>query len=200
MSQFLPQGPYQTQPPSGVAEITPADPETTSGDIALMQRVLSAASRNPNLIPADFMSYVLDWIQTQRLSIPIGQVFGFAQFTAKSARVDTGESTTSTTYGDLTTVGPEIDGLSDGAYILLYGASMFQTGTGEAVMSPSLDGATASDTIAAKTSAASDQTVMAASTATLSSGANSIAMKYRATAGTSTFGARWLIAIKYANA
>ena len=64
MSQFLPDGFGQT-PPSGVADITPPDPETTSADIALMQRVLSAASRNPNLIPEDFMSYVLDWIQTQ---------------------------------------------------------------------------------------------------------------------------------------
>jgi len=199
MSQFLPDGPYQTQPPSGVADITPTSPETTSADIALMQRVLSAAARNPNLIPADFMAYVLDWIQTQRLTIPIGQVFGFTQFTAKSDRVDAGESTTSTSYGDLTTAGPEIDGLSDGAYILFYGATMFQTSGGEALMSPSINSAAASDSIAAKTAASTDQSVMTAYTATLSSGANSVAMKYRASAGTSDFAARWLIAIKYAN-
>lgn len=74
---FLPDGPYQTQPPSGVADITPANPETTSADIALMQRVLSAASRNVNLIPSDFMAYVVDFIQTSRLQIPIGQVPGY---------------------------------------------------------------------------------------------------------------------------
>lgn len=80
MSMFLPDGPSQGQAQPGVASITPASPETTSADIALMQRVLSAASRNPNLIPADFMAYVLDWIQTQRLQIPLGQVPGYSQF------------------------------------------------------------------------------------------------------------------------
>lgn len=79
MSMFLPEGPYQTQPPSGVADITPAEPETTSGDIALMQRVLAAASRNVNLIPSDFMAYIVDFIQTSRLQIPIGQVPGYSQ-------------------------------------------------------------------------------------------------------------------------
>lgn len=77
MSMFLPDGPYQTQPPSGVADITPANPETTTADIALMQRVLSAASRNVNLIPSDFMAYIVDFIQTSRLQIPIGQVPGY---------------------------------------------------------------------------------------------------------------------------
>lgn len=76
MSQFLPEG-FGTQPADGVSSITPANPETTSDDIALMQRVLSAASRNPNLIPTDFMAYLFDFIQTQRLEIPIGQVFGY---------------------------------------------------------------------------------------------------------------------------
>lgn len=86
MSMFLPEGPYQTQPPSGVADITPAEPETTSGDIALMQRVFAAAMRNPNLIPSDFMSYLVDFIQISGLVIPIGQVFGYAQ-KSQSTRV-----------------------------------------------------------------------------------------------------------------
>lgn len=73
---FLPEG-TQAQPADGVASITPANPETTSADIALMQRVLSAASRNPNLIPSDFMAYLIDFIQVSNLVIPIGQIFGF---------------------------------------------------------------------------------------------------------------------------
>jgi hypothetical protein len=77
MGIFLPEGTGQGQVQSGVSEITPANPETTTEDIALMQRVLSAASRNPNLIPTDFMAYLIDYVQTSRLSIPIGQVFGW---------------------------------------------------------------------------------------------------------------------------
>jgi microcystin-dependent protein len=79
MSIFLPDGPNQSDAPSGVADITPAEPETTSADIALMQRVLAAASRNVNLIPSDFMAYIVDFIQTSRLQIPIGQVPGYSQ-------------------------------------------------------------------------------------------------------------------------
>jgi len=76
MSQFMPEG-NENAPQPGVSTITPSNPETTSEDIALMQRVLAAASRNPNLIPADFMAYVIDYVQTQNLMIPIGQVFGY---------------------------------------------------------------------------------------------------------------------------
>jgi hypothetical protein len=75
MSLFLPESFGKSQ--SGVSDVTPANPETTQADIALMQRVLSAASRNPNLIPADFMAYLIDYVQTSRLTIPIGQVFGY---------------------------------------------------------------------------------------------------------------------------
>lgn len=94
---FLPEGPNQTAPPSGVADITPADPETTQADIALMQRVLSAASRNPNLIPADFMSYIVDFIQISRLQIPIGQVPGYSRQVASSASYYAGASTLAST-------------------------------------------------------------------------------------------------------
>ena len=42
-----------------------------------MQKVLQAAAENPLMIPPDLMSYILDYVQTSRLSIPIGQVFGY---------------------------------------------------------------------------------------------------------------------------
>jgi hypothetical protein len=76
VSLFLPEGSGQ-QPQPGVASVTPANPETTGEDIALMQRVLSAASRNVNMIPTDFMAYLIDYVQTSNLQIPIGQVFGY---------------------------------------------------------------------------------------------------------------------------
>lgn len=92
MSMFMPEN-AGGQTPGGVSSVTPADPETTSEDVALMQRVLSAAARNPNLIPDSFMAYMLDWIQTQRLSIPIGQVFGFRQQNDVRGRVSSAGAT-----------------------------------------------------------------------------------------------------------
>jgi hypothetical protein len=78
---FLPDGVAQAQSSFSASDANaPSSPQASQADIALMQRVLAAASQNPNLIPADFMSYVLDWIQTQRLEIPIGQVPGYSQF------------------------------------------------------------------------------------------------------------------------
>lgn len=76
MSMFLPENAPQQQP-GGVTATTPPSPETTQEDVSLMQRVFAAAARNPNQIPNGFLPYVLDWLNTQRLEVPIGQVFGF---------------------------------------------------------------------------------------------------------------------------
>jgi hypothetical protein len=46
-------------------------------NVSLMQSILLSASHNPNLIPTDFMAYVLDWLQVNPPQIPISQVFGF---------------------------------------------------------------------------------------------------------------------------
>jgi hypothetical protein len=135
MSMFLPEGTYPGQTQQGVASVSPANPETTKEDIALMQRVLAAASRNPNMIPADFMAYLIDYLQTQRLSLPIGQVFGYdnsvnsivasalaATFKAHIASSEPEVSITSTSYATFTGA-PAITGLDDGQYLVLWGAS-----------------------------------------------------------------------------
>ncbi len=86
MSQFLPETQAPPEQPgfSGVPDApAPAGP----ADTALMQRVLAAAAQNPNLIPASFMAYMIDWIQTQRLVIPISQVFGWQRVVSGVATV-----------------------------------------------------------------------------------------------------------------
>lgn len=202
---FMPDGPHQTQPPSGVADITPADPETTTADIALMQRVLAAASRNPNLIPADFMSYLLDWIQTQRLQVPIGQVFGFTGFTFRAGvAVATPESTTSTSYGDLATPGPFLSGLSDGSYAVFFGADVQAPSGSAAYASISPNGATPSDDDAIKFgfpgTASPDAALFGLSLCTMREGdGNSLKLQYKSAGGLATFSRRRLIAVKYAN-
>jgi hypothetical protein len=74
MSMFLPE---QSQPtPSGVSQFTPSSPASTQEDVALMQRVFQAAAANPLMLPSDFMAYLVDYVQTSNLAIPIKQVFG----------------------------------------------------------------------------------------------------------------------------
>lgn len=204
MSMFLPEG-TQQQPSQGVAQITPANPETTQEDIALMQRVLSAASRNPNLIPADFMAYLLDFIQTARLIIPIGQVFGFSQYTAHTTpRVGSvDEATTSTSYADLATTGPTLDGLPDGKY-LVFIKSVIRTAVASnlAAMSYQVNGTAASDTDSIVNKNANDITATGFSLQSLSRGSgNSLTAKYRTdnAAAAATFSGRLIVALKYAN-
>jgi hypothetical protein len=109
---FMPDGANQSEAPSGVADITPAEPETTSADIALMQRVLAAASRNVNLIPSDFMAYIVDFIQTSRLQIPIGQVPGFKVFTYTQVRRASGlGATNSGSFAAMPMDTADVDGL-----------------------------------------------------------------------------------------
>lgn len=210
MSMFLPEGPNQTSPPSGVAAITPADPETTQADIALMQRVLSAASRNPNLIPADFMSYMLDWIQTQRLQIPIGQVFGFQQFTANFATISGYGTTTSVTYGDLDgsvggaspIPGPVLSGLADGKYVVLIGCAAYNSvNNGATLMSLQVNSTAALDTNSAECYANVPISIARAFTLSLSNGgSNTLTAKYKVSAGTTgTFSTCWMVALRYAN-
>ncbi len=102
MSQFLPES-FNLSP--SASPLTPANAQATDSDIALMQRVLSAAAQRPNMIPDTFMAYVIDYIQANNLTIPISQVVGFTQsqklldnkaFTAPVSITATTEATANT--------------------------------------------------------------------------------------------------------
>jgi hypothetical protein len=195
MSMFLPESTGQ-QPVQGVASITPANPETTQEDIALMQRVLAAASRNPNLIPTDFMAYVMDFIQTQRLSIPIGEVFGFKQFVSTQVSIfhDQGQSLSGT--GNTTTPGPSV-ALPAGKYVFIAGADMTtQFGNGFASLSVSSGGPTVSGNTASISSVAKATAVTLSVDTTITS---TLAINGGGSVTCSISGA-WLVAIRYDNA
>lgn len=203
MSQFLPEG--FGQQPSTTVDLSSGAPasDSTQADVALMQRVLAAAANNPNLIPGGFMAYMLDWIQTQRLSIPIGQVFGFTRFAAKTS-VETGSvSTASSTY--VTLGGPNITGLSAGKYLMFWGAAAVgNLGVSNATMALSTNTVVAPATdnqIVAITSDSSFTSIMAADTITLVDGENVIGIEYVSSDGASTvsFQQRFIIALRYAN-
>lgn len=196
MSMFLPEG---SAPASGVAAVTPSAPEATGGDVALMQRVFEAAVANPNLIPGGFMAYLVDFIQTNNLLIPIGQIIGFDRFTAQNAPfINPIETTTSTTPTDLATVGPTLVGLPSGKYVVLFGAQAF--GGGGAVMSLSVNGATPGSNTNAVTHATDYTSLMLAIVETLPQSSNSLTAKYNSSSGASvSFAQRWLLALRYSN-
>ncbi len=135
-------------------------------------------------------------------AIPITSILGFTQFTASSSTVVTSESTTSTSYTDLTTTGPEVTGLSDGQYIVFFGAnSSNNTAGASALVSVSINGAAASDNDFAGMAGTDQMSVCKAVPKTLSAGGNnSVRLKYRAGSNTASFARRWLVVLRYGNA
>lgn len=165
-----------------------------------MQRVLQAAAQNPLMIPTDLMAYILDYVQTSRLIIPIGQVFGFTNFTAFFDDVSTQESTTSATATDLATVGPTITGLPDGTYVVLFGASCRNT-TGSAEAYLVIDGNVTGDPCKAGANTEFFSASRHVAVTFTGGGSHTLSMKYRQNGGgTAEFYGRELIALRSAKA
>ena len=167
------------------------------------QQQLIAALSDPLFnLPKVFLTYMADYIATSGLSIPIGQVLGFSQFTVQQATpIITSETTTSATFDDLATVGPEITGLADGQYVILFGAALSASAGDNAIMGIKINATEA--TTADPTVQTNATTLTSGATAmvkTLSNnGNNTLTARYEST-GTGTFAVRWLIALKFANA
>lgn len=195
MSMFLPDNFGQGQSQDGVSSITPANPETTQEDVALMQRVLSAASRNPNLIPSDFMAYLFDFIQTQRLQIPIGQVFGFQKFVSTQVSIFTDGGQSLSNSGNVSAAGPSVAVVA-GKYLVIMGADMntqFGNGSASMTLTP--------PTLVVTGSAASVTSVSKGVGLTLAVDGTISALLQVNGGGTNlcTISGAWLIAIRYDN-
>jgi hypothetical protein len=123
LSLFLPEG-GSGKAPDGVAGITPANATVTEDDIALMERVLAAAAARPNQIPEAFLAYLIDWIQTNNLAIPFGQLFGYKNFISTQVTIYLSSGTTSTSGtisaggASQTAVGPSITLGAAGDYLI----------------------------------------------------------------------------------
>jgi hypothetical protein len=121
MGQFLPEG----MPEQAKVQIATAEPVTSGDDVALMQKVFAAAMKNPSLIPADFMAYLVDYMQTTRLNIPIGQVSGFTRFTPQVLHgAFSPTSFSNTTPGDPPNGAFTLTPLPSGRYFFIYGANL----------------------------------------------------------------------------
>lgn len=203
MSQFLPETPQSAVQQTDFKPVV--ETPTLDGDIALMQRIFSAAVANPSQIPSDFLAYMVDFIQTQRLNIPIGQVIGFSGFTPKvAAPLNTQGTITSSTPGDCTDgVGPSLTGLPDGQYLLLFGGGCSAPTAGHSanIGFSANGGAVDTNNVAWTHTTDLVATARAAIVTLNSGGGNSVVLKYFSGIGTDTtmYALRWLVAIKYAN-
>lgn len=152
-------------------------------------------------LPPDFMNYTVQYAAVNPLSIPISQVTGFMQFTANISQVGSEEGTTSQTFTDLATVGPELEALADGQYAILFGASMQAPTSQDFLMGLSINGDAVDADHVCETEVMSNLSLAHGLLTTLDSGSNSIVTKYRITGGSSPGDARyrWLLALKYAD-
>lgn len=194
-----------TQPnktPTGIGQLGSAETEVPDW----FARYFEAAMSNPLLyVPKVFETWMTDRVAVAGLDVPIGQIVGFNLFVPQIAPdIATEESTTSTTYVSLTTTGPELSGLPNGSYLLLYSAEARSSNTdGASAISPQVNSTAPSDGDSAAATGSSEIGMVGFTTKTLTAGNNTITLKYRAAGsnpGTSSFKFRRLIALRYTNA
>jgi hypothetical protein len=157
--------------------------------------------QDPLGFPEEYKGWLPEWITQAGIDVPISQVIGFSQFQAQpAANVLTSETTASTSYTDLATVGPSLSELADGQYLLMYGCFSSNSGSDLSVYAPSVNGAAAADADQGGQVATGSYTMRAVTKDLTAGGNNSVVLKYKVGGGTGTFINRWMLALKYANA
>jgi hypothetical protein len=104
-----------------------------------MQRVLSAASQRPNMIPDTFMAYIIDYIQANNLTIPIGQVSGFTPYANEIADQ---QATLAATQVTLAAQSASIANAAMTAFLDVSGSLSLGAGTPGSAAGPTLTGLT----------------------------------------------------------
>jgi hypothetical protein len=212
--------------------IQPAAPtENLEGDILLGRRILEALAQRPERIPSSFIAQIIDQVQVSNILVPIGQIVGFTpyanniasqgtalastvsdvaalaaqledQFTILSDFVATQQSTTSNTYTSLATAGPQITGVDDGSYLVVWGFTGHSSaGTDYARMGIKVDTTEPVDFDSCITAPTTFSSVSRAKNVVLTGGGNhTLLCRYRVDSGTGTFSGRWMLAFKYLSA
>lgn len=155
-------------------------------------------------LPPQFMDYTVQYAALNPLPIPVSQLTGYSSQVPQSATpIETTETTTSDSYVDLSTAGPQLTNLPDGHYTVVYGAcASTDTASVGAIMSIDVNGVGAADADSTETQSLAFTSIMRAVPKLVDGGNNStITCKYRTgTSGkTASFGLRWMYAVKYAN-
>lgn len=79
--------------------------------------------KHPILFPQEFKDWIGDYYATNLPKIHVSQIYGFKLLSAHIADdVAAAQTPSGTAWQDLATVGPTLAGLSNGFYLVLYGA------------------------------------------------------------------------------
>jgi hypothetical protein len=156
--------------------------------------------RNVLDVPGEFLTWLKDRLILDGFELPIGQIQGFAGFVFRGAEVVTNETTASTSYVDLSTVGPELTGLEDGSYAAFFGATVNGGFTDVGSVGLSINGAAPSNASASASTPATVSVTRIKLVSLSADGNNSLKVQYSTSSGTNvSFAQRFLVAVKYAN-
>lgn len=170
----------------------------TDQEMQLLEKLLG----NWRLIPDKFKADMVDYLSVNPPAIPFSQVIGATQFAPYSAAdVTTGETTTSTSFTDLATVGPTLTGLSDGSYLFFFGAAMIQSDhTLSQCMALKVN---STEAVIAESAINNSEQYVTGSRVVLKTlaggGNNTVTCRYRVDGGTGTWSYRWMHALRVSN-
>ena len=181
---------------------SPADPSQPSQLRETIKQVIREVFSDPlHPILDTFMASIPNYLEINPPLLPVSQITGFTKFTASAATsISAIESTSSGTYIDLATVGPQLTNLADGKYVVFVGVndnSRFAAST--TYVGVKVNSTEASDTNALRIpQTAGAQALLISASA---GGANTVTMRYRVTdsGGSTSIGGRWMVALKYSN-
>ncbi len=101
--------------------------------------------KNPILYPTAFKDWMSDWYATNVPKLHVSQIFGFKLHSIYVADdVPANEAISTTAYGNMTTVGPTLENLANGFYIVMWGCFANVAATATTYMGVSADGDTPS--------------------------------------------------------
>jgi hypothetical protein len=149
----------------------------------------SALLSEPIVFPDQFKNWLLDYFAVNPPQIPFSQIFGSRLNVARSGDfIATAEAGTSTTaYHDLATVGPLLENVADGKYLVTYGAHSRDS------TSLSVNGSTPSDDDRIYGKEFAPAGVRSKIVSVSNNHENTFKLQYK---GTRTFSRRWLTIVR----
>lgn len=166
------------------------------------RKVVKRLLGHPEDFPEEFWSAVIQKVALDGQPIPQSQVQGLNQLSPSAAQtIVTGESTSSLSFVDLSTVGPQITGLSNGTYLVNFGCQILTAGDVGIMAIQSNTTSIAGTNDAAFAGGSPMNITVSRSVLVILDEANNntLCAKYAVTAGTQEFSKRWMTALKVGN-
>lgn len=174
-------------------------PGLTPEETAALKKNFSA----PLDIPAEWKAWLVSYLEANPPQIPIGQILGFAAFTANYVQQPLSSAiTVANAWQALGNPGPTLDQLDKGRYVLLYGANYDAFGGATGYMGYCINGAAIPNGYLFNSPVQIERFLLMKADVIdlpLDSSPNTVTFKYQATQTGASFSNRWALALKYAN-